>query len=75
MSDRATLTDGWLVVPYRGPDMATVHLAVGGEWRPAFRDWHNGQRVAKVRPPVTRGRVSVRLSVDGQITDLGWIRL
>jgi hypothetical protein len=75
VSDRATLTDGWLEVPYRGRDMATVHMAVAGEWRPAFRDWHDGQRVVKVRPPATHGRVSVRLSVDGQITDLGWVRL
>jgi hypothetical protein len=75
VSARAELADGWIVASYDGRDMATVHMAVAGEWRPAFRDWHDGQRVAKVRPPAAHGRVNVRLSIDGQITDLGWIRL
>jgi hypothetical protein len=72
---RPQLADGWITVPYDGHDFAELHLAVGGTWAPAFRDTRDGHRVLKVRPPAGRGRVSVRLSVDGQVSDLGWIRL
>lgn len=54
----ARIIDGWLVVPYSGHDMASVYLNVGGEWKPAFLDWHNGKRVAKVRFPATASRSS-----------------
>jgi len=57
----AELRDGWLTVPYNGPDIARVHIGVGTagsvEWTPAFLDWVDGVRVAKIRPPETGGPV------------------
>lgn len=70
---RIRVADGWVCVPYTGPDLATVHLAVAagpepadGEWRPAFLDWLDGERVAKIRttPDLPR-RLRVWRRVNG----------
>jgi hypothetical protein len=75
----ASLVDGWLCVPYDGPDAAPVHLAVTGrgeqptQWFAAFLDYADGVRVAKVRPPASvppRATVWVQ-TAGGGVTDHG----
>lgn len=69
----AELRDGWIIVPYGGSDMARVEIGVGQaggeEWRPAFLDWVDGQRVAKVRPLEHGGPVWIR--VNGTAVEAG----
>jgi hypothetical protein len=71
---RPRLVNGWLVVDYDGADSATIHIAAAAsspgddDWRPAFRDYVDGQRVVQVRPPNLTGRVLVWLRVDGVVT-------
>ncbi|MDQ3343840.1 MAG: hypothetical protein M3524_09755 [Actinomycetota bacterium] len=75
---RPRLVGGWVVVDYAGSDGATIHLAVGSadDWRPAFRDYENGQRVVQVRPPADlAGRALVWLRVDGAVTGPGAVNL
>jgi len=76
--------DGWLRVPYDGPELVPIYVATGprtpaGEdgWKPAFLDWHEGRRVAQIRVPASRpGQVvKVWLRVDGNITNVGSVRL
>ena len=70
--------DGWLVVPYGGDDLATVHIAVGNDaqvWIPAFLDYVDGQRVAKVRARVIPERPTwVWLRINGDVTKVGNVR-
>ncbi|MGH3439516.1 MAG: hypothetical protein ACRDRN_24050 [Sciscionella sp.] len=69
---QATIRDGWLITPYAGHDLAQVHIAVSGAegWHPAYLDWSDGARVAKIRP-VGHGRVWLR--VDGEVTAVGYV--
>jgi hypothetical protein len=71
----ARLHDGWLVVPYSGHDLSRVYIAAGSrpeEWHPAFLDWADGQRVAKIRPPDFTGNpVAIWLKVGESITGAG----
>lgn len=77
------LERGWVTVPYRGRDLATVHLATvdhrpaDGDWRPGFLDHDDtGARVAKVRIPAGAPRtVQVWLRVDGAVSHIGPITL
>jgi hypothetical protein len=77
----AFLADGWVCMPYTGSDLSRVEISGGsGEWVPAYLDWHNGDRVAKVRPHTLasadlQGAISVSLRVDGVITSTGRVRL
>lgn len=70
------MVNGWLVVPYAGPELTTIELATGrggpGEFRGAFLDYVNGERVAKIRPtePVS-SRTTVWLRVSGVVTPAG----
>ena len=49
---QAKLADGWLMVPYDGPELTTIELGDGTAWYPAFLDWDaTGTRVAQIRPP------------------------
>lgn len=41
--------DGWLRVPYAGPEMAVIEVQLGAEWKPAYLDYEAGLRVAQVR--------------------------
>lgn len=76
MTDPA-LRDGWLCVPYAGDDAAIVYLSVtarGGEpeWVPAFLDYVDGQRVAKIRPPAAPPYpANVQTRVGEVVTDHG----
>lgn len=67
------IRDGWLVTPYSGHDLARVEIGVGPagqeRWQPAFLDWVDGQRVAKIRPPGIGG--TVWLSVNGVTAEVG----
>lgn len=71
----AEVRDGWLVTPYEGHDLAQVHMSVGDEprvWLPAFLDWVDGQRVAKIRARVLPGRrTKVWLRVNGSVSQVG----
>ena len=51
---QAELRDGWLMVPYSGPELTLVEIGLGAAWYPAYLDYHPGtrQRVAMIRPPV-----------------------
>lgn len=75
----ATVRDGWLTVHYDGHDLARVHLAVGqqpDDWKPAFLDWVDGKRVAKIRPPSPTGKtVGVWLRVGDAVTSNGRVVL
>jgi len=61
--------DGWLRVPYDGPELAVIEMeAPGLGWQPAYLDWDAaGRRVAQVRweAPVPS---AVMLRVDGIVT-------
>ncbi len=69
---RPRLVAGWVVIDHDGPDVATIHIAVGeaDDWKAAFRDFgENGQRIVQVRPPADlTGQVLVWLRVDGAVT-------
>ncbi|MEU8196323.1 hypothetical protein AB0C10_21305 [Microbispora amethystogenes] len=78
---RPMVRDGWLLVPYDGHDLATVHLAAAQSptaehWAPAFLDYHDGQRIAKIRTPAPTGRpVTVWLRVGDTVTSAGTVVL
>lgn len=78
MAAELPVRDGWLIVPYTGSDLARVHVAVGNEpqvWQPAFLDWVEGQRVAKVRARNLPERAQrVWLRVGDEITQAGTVR-
>lgn len=62
--------DGWLRVPYSGPDIAVIEIETPGNgWQPAYLDYENGQRIAQIRWDGPRpGAMNVR--VDGVV--IGW---
>lgn len=68
--------DGWVVVPYDGPNLARVEVGVTvGEtilYQPAFLDFdEHGRRVAKVRPLDFAPYSQVWLKVNGNSTRAG----
>lgn len=68
------VVDGWLEVPYTGPERATIEISTEAEvWVPAYLDYTNGTRVAKIRPPAVSQTVQVWLRVDGAATPAGWL--
>ncbi|TDE40487.1 hypothetical protein E1295_31810 [Nonomuraea mesophila] len=76
----ARLVAGWLVVPYAGPELGRVHIATGrhqaDEWKPAYLDYLDGERVAKVRPPAPTGHpVQVWIRVNGAATAVGHVTI
>lgn len=74
---KARVVNGWLMVgPYTGHDTEVVRINVAGDGYdksiPAFLDRHEGERVAKIRPPVGPGRtVTVSLVTKHAITEIG----
>lgn len=73
------IVDGWFVVPYSGRDLSTVHIGFGVDphigWHPAFLDYHEGQRVAKIRVarvPAAQ-RVPAWLRIDGIPAKIGTV--
>jgi hypothetical protein len=82
----AHIADGWLVVPYDGDERATVEISVEPdvcsrdlrvtqEWLPAYLDYTDGKRVAKIRPPAGLTSVTVSLRVNGSTSTVGWLKL
>jgi len=77
----AFVADGWVCMAYAGTDLSRVEISAGaGEWQPAYLDWHNGDRVAKVRPHTLaigdmHGAVTVSLRVDGIVVATGRVTL
>lgn len=74
---RPLLHEGWLCVPYDGPDAALVRIGIGpyGEtptWTAAFLDYANGVRVAKIRATVGENSRQVLLEVAGGVTVIGF---
>ena len=72
----AHIKDGWLVVPYSGSDLAQVHMAVGRqrpyEWHPAYLDYVDGVRVAKIRSPQMTGQgTNVWLKIGEVVQNVG----
>lgn len=60
------LVNGWLILPYRGPELATIEFKIEEEMYPAYLDFHSGQRIAKIRPPVGWDRSEpVELWING----------
>ena len=60
MAVTGRLADGWLTVPYSGPEMVIIEIGFGGQWFPAYLDWEHGQRVARVRRDEPVGEVRLR---------------
>lgn len=72
------LVNGWLKVPYDGPDLCLVEIGVGPgpQWAPAFLDWLGSQRCAQIRPPESTGRAAdVWLRVSGRASKAGRVVL
>lgn len=71
---KAKVRDGWIVVPFDGPDTAQVFLTVGDERKPAYIDGPDGARVAKVRVPAgASGNLRIQLSVNDVVTPFGFV--
>lgn len=74
---KARLHDGWLIAGCGETGVTPVFLAVGepDDWQPAFLDWVDGERVAKIRPhgPIGAGTGSrpVWLRVGDEISRVG----
>lgn len=72
------IRDGWIVTPYSGHDLARVHISVGNEpveWLPAFLDFVDGQRVAKVRARGLPERATwVWLRVNEDVRKVGSVK-
>lgn len=65
----AQMSNGWLVLQYPGPELATVHIKIGDDMYDAYIDWVGGKRVAKIRPPEKpiRPGALIELWVNGGI--------
>ena len=63
-----TERDGWLMMPYDGPEMADIELGFDGQFTPAYLDYDDsGQRVAQARAtPERHAAADVVIRVDGE---------
>lgn len=63
------LVNGWIVVDTDAPDQSIVEIGVlsrtSKAFLPAFRDYDDGKRVAKVKHTGDLARAVVYLRVDG----------
>jgi hypothetical protein len=63
------IVNGWLVIDLDASDQTSVEIAIFSNnakaFLPAFRDYENGKRVAKVRVGSANGRAVVYVRVDG----------
>ena len=50
-------SEGWLTVPWDGPELAVVEIGVNGFFQAAFLDFEDGQRIAMIRHPAPPGSV------------------
>lgn len=72
----ARVEDGWVRVPYSGPELARVEIGVGESeptvWKPAFIHTLGDERVAQVRPVgMITERTQVWIKVGGTSTLVG----
>lgn len=76
------IANGWLEVPYNGPDLSTVELGYTEDlrreplvWQPAFLDYAGATRVAKIslNKSMVRG-ISVWMRVNGIARRVGSVR-
>lgn len=47
----AVLSNGWLVIPYDGPELAQLFIDIDGKLYPAYLHYSGGKRVLQIRPP------------------------
>lgn len=73
----ARILDGWLVVPYSGSERSAVHISTEDDtWIPAYLDWVDGERVAKVRVTAPAGTIlKVRLRAGSSVTTFRTVRV
>lgn len=71
------IVNGWLVVPYAGSDRVAVHISIEPYvWLPAFLDYIDGERVAKVRVAAPAGTIlKMRLRAGSAETAFPTIRV
>jgi hypothetical protein len=68
---QARLEDGWIRIPYDGPELARVDIGLGdsqpAQWQPAFLHTVGTERVAQVRPTGVgfNDQPKVWLRIDG----------
>lgn len=70
----ASIVNGWVTVTYTGHDLSQVYISVGdmNNWAPAFLDYENGKRIAKVRVPDPTGKpLQVFMKVNGSVASAG----
>lgn len=69
------IINGWLVIDTDAPDRALVEIALFTKntkaFLPAFRDYEDGKRVAKIKVGDATGRAVVYVRVDGAETMAG----
>ncbi len=69
------IIDGWMVIDTDAGDHAVIEIAVftgsSKAFIPAFRDYHDNKRVAKIRLQQVQGRAVVYVRVDGVETMAG----
>jgi len=59
--------DGWLKIPYSGPENAVIEIGLGRVYRAAYRDWDAaGTRVVQIQIPAGQVPAQVTIRVNGQ---------
>ena len=77
MNPYVVLSDGWIRVPYVGPELGSVAIGLGEStpsvWKPAFLNTVNGERFAQIRPGeyVISEGTRVWLRINGQVSEIG----
>jgi hypothetical protein len=61
--------DGWLKVPYDGPELTVIEIGLDGVFTPAFRDYAaDGSRIVQIQAtPVQARAAHVSVRVNGRI--------
>ena len=69
------IINGWLVIDTDAPDQANVEIALLTKntkaFFPAFRDYEDNRRVAKIKAEGASGRAVVYVRIDGVETMAG----
>ena len=61
-------SDGWLMIPYSGDDLARVEIRVDGVVSPAYRNWApDGTRVVQIRAGQDALGRAIILEVNGTV--------
>jgi len=73
---RAIYQDGWIRVPYSGPELGVIEIGLGEDfpaWKPAFLQTVGTDRFAQVRPPdsALTEQPRVWLRINGASTLIG----